>query len=861
MGSFDMSRVASAVLVFVSVSVLFSAPSFGQAKVAFTRAPTAVRRGDRVRITFAASRATDVAVFIVNAEDKIVRHLVAGVLGKNPPPPLRPDSLEQSLTWDGKDDSGRRAKGAPFRVRVSLGLSPAFDKFFGNNPAQIGAVRGMACGPDGKLYVIHCFGSHHPMDRSGAIAVFDRRGKYLRTIAPFPAGLPPEKLSGIRTLTLKDGSRVPFVYQSETRSFLPGLGDLPRQRAVVTRDGRLAFVGIQEGPKCFAQPGEARITVIHTDGGVPKDGVLKALVHPLTDTGASLALSPDEKTIYATGVRAGMHPCGPTGEFTCQNCDHRGATWRHTVPVPLVFACGWDADQVTVFLGRGARGQRGKHELKEPVSVATDGDGNLYVADLADNKVRAFDTEGAELGEIKVTSPIRVEVHKKTGAIYVLTGPKDINLIKFSGYKKPREVARIHIKKYPWSLPTWRALMALDDSADPPVIWLSSNFYRIEDLGDKFGEPAPVLREELNGPRPMASVMELSVDRIHNILYVNNRRRCDLKTGEWSSFKTPGGRMWPRSNPGSASGAAGRDGCYYVNLGAKRGRLIRYGPDLKLRKFPVTEDEEGRLRGYARNRGRGQTADYRGNVYVLWKKCGGVSDEGDFHRAHVLSKFAPDGTPVNKKLINCQIPSISSPRVGRQGNIYVAVGVRPGKHTVPAELREQVREGARDPDCVNSVNSYPMIYGSIIKFGPKGGTIFENAGGVRCNFAYGRPIDVKGANWIHSGISVASSWATPKSTPGTTITCLCENPCIDVDEFGRTFYPDAGRARVGVLDTAGNLLCTFGRYGNPDSTGLSFWWPQAVGVTDTHAYVGDRLNRRIVVARLGYAVEKTCEVK
>jgi len=856
-----MTRTALAVLLLAFTSMLSSPASFGQEPVAFTRAPTAVRRGGEVRIEFAVNRATDVAVSVVDAKGKVIRHLVAGVLGKNPPPPLRPDSLDQSITWDGKDDFGKPAGGGPFRVRVSLGLTPTFEKLIGNNPADVGSIRGMAVGPDGKLYVIHCYGGHHPLDGTGVIAVFSRAGKYLKTIAPFPAGLADEKLGGIRTVRLANGGRVPFVYQFETRSCLPGLGDLPKQRAVVTRDGRLVFVGIQEGPKCFAQPGEARLTVIHTDGGVPKDGVLKALVHPLTDSGASLALSPDEKTIYATGVRAGMHPCGPTGAFTCQNCDHRGATWRHTVPVPFVFACGWDADQVTVFLGRGARGQRGKHEFKEPVSVATDGDGNLYVADLADDKVRVFDTEGAELGRIKVTSPIRVEVHKKTGAIYVLTGDKKIELLKFDGYKTGREVARIHVKTYRWMWPLHRPLMALDDTADPPVIWCSSNFYRIEDRGTRFTEPVSMVAPERIGPSAMASVMEMSVDRVHHILYVNNRRRCNLLTGEWSSFKTPGGRMWPTSNPGSASGAAGRDGCYYVNLGAKRGRLLRYGPDLKLRKFPVTEDEEGRLCGYARNRGRGQTADYRGNVYVLWKKCGGVSDEGDFHRAHVLSKFAPDGTPVDKKLVNCQIPSISSPRVDRQGNIYVAVGLRPGKHTVPAELRGQVREGAKDPDCVNGVNSYPMIYGSIVKFGPAGGTIFQDAGGVRCNFAYGRPIDVKGAKWIVPGISVASSWATPKGTEGTTIVCLCENPSIDVDEFGRTFYPDAGRARVGVLDTAGNEVCTFGKYGNPDSTGLSFWWPQAVAVDGGHAYVGDRLNRRIVAAKLAYQAEATFEVK
>jgi DNA-binding beta-propeller fold protein YncE len=830
----------------------------------FTKKPAATRTPQGVRITFAVDKATDVAVCVLDAKGKVVRHLAAGVLGKNPPPPLKADSLEQSLFWDGKDDLGKKAAGGPFTVKVSLGLTPTFKRFHGNSPGDIGSPRGLAVSPDGKLYVIHTHSSHHPLDGTSAIAVFSREGKYLKTIAPFPAATPADKLRGIRTIRRRDGVRVPFVYQFETRSCLPGLGDLPRQKCVVTPKGQFCFVGIHEGPRCFAQPGKAQLVVINTDGTVPAGGALKTLIHPLTDTGASLTLAPDGKTFYATGVRGGIHACGPTHGFTCDVCDHGGNTWEHTRPVPIVFRFTMADRQGKLFLGDGGKRHAGEPKLTEPLDVATDRDGNVYIADFAADRIVVVTPQARPLGEIKVRRPFRVEVHRTTGAVYVLAGHKKIELVKFDGYKKGREVARLHIKTYRWMIPIRRPLIALDDRTDPAVIWCSSLFVRIEDLGKKFGEPVR-LHEQL-AERAMASVMEMTLDRVNGLLYVNNRRRLNVKTGEWTSFKVSiegvkGGRMWPRSNPGSVSGSAGRDGNYYVIPGARSGSVLRFGPDVKERRFPVSRKDDGRIYGYAKNRARGHTADRHGNVYVLWKKGGAVHDKADFHRAHVLNKYDRDGRLVKEKLIDCQIPGISSPRVDPAGNIYVAAAVRPGTDTVPAELKGQVRSGAVDPDSVNGVNAYPVIYGSIIKFGPDGGRIYEKAGGVRCNVAYGRPIDVKGAKWIRPGISVISGWSTPKGKPGTTIACLCESPCIDVDGFGRVFYPDAGRAQVGVLDTAGNLICTFGKYGNPDSTGLSFWWPQAVAVDDTSVFVGDRLNRRIVEASLSYQREETCEVK
>jgi hypothetical protein len=166
---------------------------------------------------------------------------------------------------------------------------------------------------------------------------------------------------------------------------------------------------------------------------------------------------------------------------------------------------------------------------------------------------------------------------------------------------------------------------------------------------------------------------------------------------------------------------------------------------------------------------------------------------------------------------------------------------------------------------VNGVNGYPLIYGSIVKFGPEGGVIRKGAGGIRCNYSYGSVTEVNGAKWIFPGVSVMVSWGAG----GTVSACRCESVGLDVDGFGRSFFCDAGRFRVGVLDTAGNELGWIGGYGNQDSAGpgsaipkpeIAFAWPQAVAVDDQAVYVGDRLNRRIVRVKLEYAVELSCRV-
>jgi hypothetical protein len=163
------------------------------------------------------------------------------------------------------------------------------------------------------------------------------------------------------------------------------------------------------------------------------------------------------------------------------------------------------------------------------------------------------------------------------------------------------------------------------------------------------------------------------------------------------------------------------------------------------------------------------------------------------------------------------------------------------------------------------------MYGSIVKFLPRGGTIHWDdknpfAGEVRLDPALrtidaayyksgsGRlsPIRITGAQWFRSGVSHVDL-----------IACNCENIRFDVDEFGRVFYPDLGRFRIGVLDTAGNDVAHFGRYGNADSPPgeIAFGWLTSVGATDRFLYAGDSLNKRLLQIPLEYAADATVAVE
>ncbi|GAH47452.1 unnamed protein product, partial [marine sediment metagenome] len=165
-------------------------------EVGFTAKPRAAGARDRVKISFAVSKATDVEVAVLDSEGKVVRHLAAGVLGgeKGPPEPLK-RGLRQELEWDLRDDFGEPAKGGPFKVRVRAGLGVKFGRFIGGDPCTFGAINSVAADEDGNVYVLGARGLLNQGHM--ALRVFDPEGRYLREIMPFPAGLPPGAMKDV----------------------------------------------------------------------------------------------------------------------------------------------------------------------------------------------------------------------------------------------------------------------------------------------------------------------------------------------------------------------------------------------------------------------------------------------------------------------------------------------------------------------------------------------------------------------------------------------------------------------------------------------------------------------------------------
>ncbi len=298
-------------IVAVGIVFLWSGPSARGAAVGFAAKPQVQRQaGGEVKIRFTLSGPTDVEVAVLSAQGEVVRHLAAGVLGgKNPPPEPLKAGLAQELTWDGKDDFGKAAaaEAGPLKVRVRAGMGVAFDGLIGSSAYALNRIRGMAVDKDGNLYILEqSYDGHFPGPYD--VRVFDRTGKYLRTLMPFPANMKKPDVGGFQLIDAPGEFLVPRNHYSVWPCLIPidpleGLKLSPR----LAPDGRL-LLHDERFSRLFR--------IRSTDGAVP--GAFGELIWPKTtklpyyDRGGSpvLGLAPDGKTIYATGLAA----AAPKGE-------------------------------------------------------------------------------------------------------------------------------------------------------------------------------------------------------------------------------------------------------------------------------------------------------------------------------------------------------------------------------------------------------------------------------------------------------------------------------------------------------------------------------------------------------------------
>ncbi|MHC4916547.1 MAG: NHL repeat-containing protein [Planctomycetota bacterium] len=857
------------------------------APVALTKAPTAKRAGGKTRIEFGVSRETDVAVYVLNAKGEIVRHLAAGVVGKNAPAPLK-GGLSQSLEWDGKDDVGEPAKGGPFSVRVVAGMKPAYSgtvfSKFARGPNNLVAVGGLAVRPDGRVYVLAPRWSHYPR-RSTAVHVFLRNGNYEKTIKPMPAGLSPERLKSIGAFRDEQGMLTPVIHQVLEQNFYPGAMAFPQGMAV-TAKGDLVF-----------GRGSGQISVLDVDGGVACGTYSGASIGgaPKKATSwhrAALAVGSDGKTVYVSGLKK-------------TRWDKKG--------LPVVYKTSLPERKTTaVFFGDPAKPGNGEGQLGDVASALTcDGKGHLVVCDPANGRVLIVDEKTGKVASKLAIKASWAAIHPESGALYATV---DNELVKYASWKgAPKAVARVAFgeqRKMPRKK-LGKISVALDVWAAKPVVWIGFDtgyyallglpiypmqrfLYRVEDQGAKFGDLEPAKAT------PVEMFRYLSADPAGR-----DEIGCQSNMS-YSILNERTGKYTPIKGWSVAMKRLGPDGNIYVLSAAPGIAQKKPGPaffryDRSGKKIPFTK-----AKAVDPKRPGGLPVPGDGTTY--WPRDFSVTRKGEiyvkipgtaYHGLMSVEVFDKDGQHKRRVIWKTTDAGLG-PRVDLAGNMYMGESVK-----TLGQKHPKFFDGKLHPKNVE----YWWMYGSLVKFGPEGGVFgFKPAGKLRPGAqppaglskqkvsglngawwkSYQEEMTLEGAKWMKYDFAfLASMYGLGTSR------CHCTACDFDVDDFGRSFYPDQGRFRVVVRDTNGNLIRTIGAYGNQDHCGpesyvkdprtgfmrprrkrdpkalvspfaqpeIAFNWFVGMCVTDRNLYVADGANRRVLRVRLGYEAEATCPVR
>ncbi len=841
----------------------------------FASAPAVSKSGDGASITFALSKPTDVEVSVLNAKGGVVRHLAAGVLGgeKPPPEPLKA-GLSQTLTWDGKDNYGKPAVEGPFQVRVRAGLGVKFGRLIGAEPYNFGSIDSIVTDEDGNVYISGAGGEAN--QTAMCVRVFDGEGRYLRELIPFPADLPPDAMKDIAHF---DNDRQAWMPRN-LRNLNP---DFYGQPGGYWGNKALMLLSASKDSGLIMTNG-AQLLTLNLNGAVKGEKFASRDLGGAMNSGGGpsmITISPDSKWVYLSGPYSNTNSYGykydpnfPPGRV--YRAPLAGTEkFKEFVTIPVAHKEGNGGAWLTACTNTG-----NFTAPKGPVhQTAVDAKGNVYVANREQGCISVFDAEGKVLGRIPIKNPHLVAVHPKTGEIYITQfdclsyGTFQCVLHKFENYKDgAKAVATLEFPPGNWA--NINQSLALSVGKEKTILWIGGVKGGVTALEDKGSTFEPIKTKFAVKDSIPKDWYRLAADYDRDEIYVSNGTnrvwRFDGKTGEGDLLKKDGKPFY------GTDLAVGYDGLLYIRTGdGYSGPFERLNHELA--PAPYKESGTHTISPYIYSRmgcgfaERGLGVGPDGKCYITFMydwvayAVGGFGSDGKPMKGKYLEGSFPAKTPEGRKKypegmngaiigpVPCMTGNI---RVDLKGNIYMAMMYRP-KNFVPAKGYEKDQ-------------GYRVSVGSVVKFSPEGGSMPGPEGSASA-------AELNGVINTYPGIAPFSSSA---EAFGNNTCCVCRVPRFDLDRYGRLALPNAMTNSVLLYDNSGNLILEFGKYGNfdaqysnPNTTSgspskaasgqpeIPMAWPTGAGFTENHIYVMDTYNRRAMRVDLTWKAEKICGVK
>jgi DNA-binding beta-propeller fold protein YncE len=856
-----MKTIAVAIVILLAGA---TCPADGQP--GFATQPTFVKADGKTVVAFAVSGKTDVEVSILDAGGKVVRHLAAGVLGGEMPPPAPLKvGLGQRLEWDGNDDYGQAAKGGPFKARVRIGMGVKLGQIAGGSPYLYfldrhgdhgrWGINGLELKHDGKVYVVGHSSTLGPV----AIRQYDVDGNYLKTVFPPPAGEDPEAMKGwgihvkpdgtytVRFNRLTDPSVSTTILDPELgmARLLPTPG--PHQLSLWSTVHR-------GGPTC-------QMMTLNTDGTIPpaKEQMQGLLVQdpPIRtattrpDGPVFSALSPDGKFFYLSGVY-GVTVSRRQSKPIRDGFWTDGQVWKvdlETRTARLFFAL--DRQAVSELLS-GNRRAAAKKLLGGIMSysalhgVAVDKAGRVFVADRLDNCILVLDEDAKIIRKVPVKYPDAVAVSARTGALYVSTrygceysGRGKVGLVKFDDWQTAgKPSVTLPDLGHTWYTDQCKhSYVVLWEKADSTNVWVAYTEIPVRVYADD-GKELKLLKDfrKLAAAQGCHGFDRLAVDRRRETAYVGDNHSTYWRVSDW---KQP---HFAKSPVGGASLAIGPLGRHiYSNPGGsvwqKNSGVYRFHLDQEGCP-PAKAGDTHRLTGrlwsewcFTGNSDLGFGVAPNGNI-------AGLDQKGQLLFFHGTEDKAPW---ESTKLADLSATgAYGCVKFDLAGNLYV--GARWGQWKVPPVFKDDrfATQGGGRTGCTK-----------IVKYAPTGtlesGNLFPRA-----------PEAPSSVYEVNFGAFDAS--------------CIHHTPRFDVDEFGRILYPTSIQPRVSLIDNAGNEILHFGTWGSRDSTGglgsdlvptkdIPMALPNSVAATDDYIYVADMVNLRVLRIAKTFAASRTASMK